>query len=270
MSDCCDPGEGCITDFVSGAGGLHGYDFIVENRPFNASGDCCEILCSGFPDVTGARVFDLEYVSIDDGQGCFVENISGTGVVTTPCCNPPCCTSTPTTTCSTGCPDWCTVEGQSYTICSTWVTPTSPTSPTPFPTPTTCWCCYSGFDGVCLPFEWDSSSCKFTGRLFNNDGAGSVFAGLGEVYFNDCLNKWCLYTDWEGCSDQWPGGQRLDATCNGCTGLCACETGLFGDGFSEFLGGGGTGTVCCVRDLCGATLTGSKASDIHGFLSACY
>ena len=84
MSQCCDESEefNCAeaSGFLEKAPSWP-FGFIKQAPPFETTGDCCEIICEGHHDVERFSL-GLEYVSLDDGAGGFIETCSGrTGVI---------------------------------------------------------------------------------------------------------------------------------------------------------------------------------------------
>ena len=254
MSECCGGTPSCLSGNITGT-----INFIIENRPFNASGDCCDVLCSGHlsagyslygtehPGVN-PRDNGVEYVSIDDGVGGFLETVSGcitrqdaqcTGYGGT------CCPFTGPEIGEKGgsCYSW--TQGGSATITCTPSTTTPDCLPYSFyscewngwacrtygggscsltPYPSYCRCVVSGWAPSCNPFEWDETSCRFTGNLYNNDTGCSQRSASAHIYFGDCLAQWVIYTDWSGSLNQWPNGQTFYADCLNCSGLDRCKT----------------------------------------------
>ena len=76
MSDCV---VDCDETGILPSGALGGLNFIQQAAPFATTGCNCELFCSGWVDSSGVnpRVYGVQYVSIDDLAGGFIENISG-------------------------------------------------------------------------------------------------------------------------------------------------------------------------------------------------
>ena len=276
MSECCGQYK-CISGLTSGAGIVSDAPpYISENQPFETgNGGCCGIVCSGFPDVTQGQQYDIEYVSIDDGQGGFIENISGCNTGSLPCFAYACCTPSPVYnptlgfSYATGCPvnSWGTVCTATVPHPSTYVqcgTSTTSCSTMTSPAACACFCCYTGFNGDCLPFQYDTETCRFTGKLYNNDEGCSKFEGNASIYFDACANSWAITTEWSGSQLQWEAGQTLHSDCNGCTGLSHCKEKEPAEYWDVWYGsysntGSAVGTVCVIRDECGADNYKSKA-----------
>ena len=242
--DCCAPEEGCLTGFVSGSSGPTGFPFIIDNSWWK-TGDaaCCDLLCSGYEGVEDSKDTYIAYVSISDGAGGIIENISGASGLQQPTLTMyECCTNTtttpppqqlPRTVQGSYCPCFTTTNTIGITTCST-TTPGTPWSPGTSPVAVECYCCQSGYFNSCnFPFLWDAATCKFTGLLFNNDGyLVSDLQASGEVFFDPCRDKWVVCTNWIGSAGQWtdPTGQCFFAACPGCTGLGDCTR---HEGFDE-------------------------------------
>jgi len=253
--DCCPSGEGCLTGFISGSNGPTGFSFIIDNNPFQTGGDgynaCCDILCSGYTPVDEAKDTYIAYVSIDDGVGGYIENISGASGLQQPYTpNASCCTTTtfmppPVTPLRTA-------EGY-ICPCFTSTAPLGTTECITTPTPYICYCCQSGYFNSCnFPFLWDPHTCKFTGLLFNNDGyTVSELQASGEIFFDRCRDAWVVCTNWSGSDNQWPDGECFFAECGGCTGLgqCAKHEGFVNGSYGLYKPESGPGSAAICYDF---------------------
>jgi hypothetical protein len=301
MSECCGGTPSCLSGNITGT-----INFIIENRPFNASGDCCDVLCSGHlsagysqygtehPGVN-PRDNGVEYLSIDDGVGGFLETVSGCTVRQDAQCTgyePDCCpfTGSEVGEKGGGCYSW--TQGGSKTItCTTtttalycapdtywsnfcqltaggnWCLNTYGDSCTITPYALYCHCVSSGWIPSCNPFEWDETSCRFTGNLYNNDTGCSQRTASAHIYFDDCLAQWVIHTDWSGSASQWSNGQTFYADCANCSGLDRCHVtqkmNSYRYGSYSPSSGPAVATVCVDQRRCGSpTLKTSGKADI--------
>ncbi len=303
MSECCGGTPSCLSGNITGT-----INFIIENRPFNASGDCCDVLCSdhlsaGYSQYgtehpgVNPRDNGVEYLSIDDGVGGFLETVSGCIERQDAQCTayrPDCCPFTgpevgekggacyswtqggdKTITCSAGGLASCWPNTSAYDYCERSWFPDgqcrtnhgsgNTCSITPYAY--NCFCASSGWIPSCNPFEWDETSCRFTGNLYNNDTGCSQRTASAHIYFDDCLAQWVIHTDWLGSASQWSNGQTFYADCANCSGLDRCHVtqkmNSYRYGSYSPSSGPAVATVCVDQRRCGSpTLKTSGKDDI--------